>query len=111
MNNIDFVGEDPTIEDGVPTSGCLTSNQDMINHNNLGNIQGGTLNERYHLTLAQLNTLPQVYTVSDSGTPLSNATLNSDYPSATNGSIVKGQDVIYQLINGSWFYYAYSACS
>lgn len=53
MENIDFVGEDPIIQNGVVTINGCTGNTDLVNHNSLGGLQGGTLNERYHLTQAQ----------------------------------------------------------
>jgi hypothetical protein len=51
MNNIDFVGEDPVTGPNAQTNKCMT------NHNNLTGLQGGTLNERYHLTKAQYESL------------------------------------------------------
>lgn len=53
MDNIDFIGDDPTLTtDPVPIMvHCVA--QDTLLHNLLGGLQGGSLNERYHLTKAQ----------------------------------------------------------
>ncbi len=103
MNNIDFVGEDPTIENSAVLAYGCTNNQDIINHNNLGGLQGGTLNERYHLTKTQWQTLgassSPTYTFSngltsdDSG----NVGLGGSFLSNTNTLITMASPSIFQI--------------
>lgn len=83
MNNIDFVGEDPILENSaIPINGC-TGNQDIIQHNNLGGLQGASLNERYHLTKAQWES------INDSIFALLVGTQDIEITDSTKGIILK----------------------